>query len=98
MFRLYFMTFGGRGGGSRGFWGGQQQYRGEGHPHESPWTMWLPLVILAVPTVLLGFWCINSGFADFLTGKHIPYVNPFSESLTYIGIARRGGGYRRWRG
>lgn len=49
--------------------------------------MWLPLAILAVPTVLLGFWSINSGFADYLTGKQIPYVNPFSESLTYTGIA-----------
>jgi proton-translocating NADH-quinone oxidoreductase chain L len=87
MFRLYFMTFGGRGGGFAGFWGGQQQYRGEGRPHEAPWTMWLPLAILAVPTVLLGFWSINSGFADYLTGKQIPYVNPFSESLTYTGIA-----------
>ena len=87
MFRLYFMTFGGRGGGFAGFWGGQQQYRGEGRPHEAPWTMWLPLAILAVPTVLLGFWSINSGFADYLTGEHIPYVNPFSESLTYTGIA-----------
>ena len=36
MFRLYFMTFGGRGGGFAGFWGGRQQYRGEAHPHESP--------------------------------------------------------------
>ena len=34
--------------------------------------MWLPLAILAVPTVLLGFWSINSGFADFLTGTAYP--------------------------
>jgi proton-translocating NADH-quinone oxidoreductase chain L len=86
MFRLYFMTFGGRGGAWAGFWAGGQ-YRGEGHPHEAPWTMWLPLVILAVPTLLLGFWSINSGFADYLTGENIPYTNPFSETLTYTGIA-----------
>ncbi|HEX6540139.1 MAG TPA: NADH-quinone oxidoreductase subunit L [Ktedonobacterales bacterium] len=85
MFRLYFMTFGGRGGGVAGLWGGR--YRGEGHPQEAPWTMWLPLVILAVPTVLLGFWGINSGFAHYLTGETIPYVNPFTEALTYTGIA-----------
>jgi NADH-quinone oxidoreductase subunit L len=87
MFRLYFMTFGGRGGGVAGFWGGQQQYRGEAHPHEAPWTMWLPLAILAVPTVVLGFWDINNGFANYLTGENIAWVNPFTETLTYTGIA-----------
>src|SRR5690242_1121020 len=86
MFRLYFMAFGGRGGAWAGFWAGGQ-YRGEGHPHEAPWTMWLPLVILAVPTVILGFWSINSGFADYLTGQNVPYTNPFTETLTYTGIA-----------
>jgi NADH-quinone oxidoreductase subunit L len=37
--------------------------------------------------VLLGFWSINSGFADYLTGGQVPYTNPFSETLTYTGIA-----------
>src|SRR5262249_40985518 len=27
------------------------------------------------------------GFADFLTGKSIEFVNPFTEGLTYIGVA-----------
>jgi NADH-quinone oxidoreductase subunit L len=49
--------------------------------------MWLPLAILAVPTLLLGFWSINSGFADYLTGESVPYTNPFTETLTYTGIA-----------
>ena len=48
--------------------------------------MWLPLVILAVPTIIAGFWSINSGFADFVTGNAIEYVNPFTENLTYIGV------------
>ncbi|HET8908819.1 MAG TPA: NADH-quinone oxidoreductase subunit L [Ktedonobacterales bacterium] len=87
MFRLYFMTFGGR-GGVLGFWGGS--YRGDtahGEPREAPWTMWLPLVILVVPTILVGFWSINSGFANYLTGEHVPYANPFADALTYIGVA-----------
>ena len=25
-------------------------------PHESPWVMWVPLAILAVPSLLSGFW------------------------------------------
>jgi len=87
MFRLYFMAFGGPGGQFLGFGGGRAQYRGdEKHIHESPWTMWLPIVILAVPTIIAGFWSINSGFADFVTGKSIEYVNPFTENLTYVGI------------
>jgi proton-translocating NADH-quinone oxidoreductase chain L len=87
MFRLYFMTFGGKGGAFGGLWGGQAQYRGEAHPHESPWTMTLPLILLAIPTVLLGAWSWNSGFADFLTAAKQPFENPFTDPLTYIGVA-----------
>jgi NADH-quinone oxidoreductase subunit L len=90
MFRLYFMTFGGRGAAGAGFWGGREQYRGEddyAHVHESPWTMTLPLILLAIPTVLAGFWAINSGFADFLTGQEVEFINPFTDTLTYVGIA-----------
>ena len=86
MFRLFFMTFGGKGGAFGGLWGGARQYRGEAHPHESPWTMSLPLILLAFPTVLLGFWSINSGFANFLTAGVQPYENPFADPLTYIGV------------
>jgi len=32
------------------------------HPHESPWTMWVPLVVLAVFAAIAGF--INLPFAD----------------------------------
>jgi NADH-quinone oxidoreductase subunit L len=31
------------------------EYRGQGHPHESPATMTWPLVVLAVPAALIGF-------------------------------------------
>ena len=90
MFRLYFMTFGGR-GSAWGFWGGQGQYRGEGRPHESPWTMWVPLVALAIPAALLGFWDINNGFANYLnayvSAPPAAWHNPFVDGLTYIGIA-----------
>jgi len=42
MFRLYSLTFLGT-------------YRGKAHPHESPWVMTLPLIALAVPSILAGF-------------------------------------------
>jgi proton-translocating NADH-quinone oxidoreductase chain L len=85
MFRIYFMTFGGKGGSALGFWGGQRQYRGDAHPHESPWQMVVPLVILAIPTVFGGF--VAAGFIDLLVGHTVAYENPFTETLTYIGIA-----------
>ena len=42
MFRLYFMTFSG-------------DYRGHEHPHETTPSVTIPLVCLAVPSVLIGF-------------------------------------------
>ncbi len=87
MFRIFFMTFGGKGGAFAGFWGGQRQYRGDAHPHESPWTMTVPLMLLAIPTVIGGAWSINNNFADFLTNSVIPYQSPFADPLTYVGIA-----------
>ena len=41
--------------------------------HESPWVMAGPLVILAVPSILSGFWgspLLGNGFAAFLEGAH----------------------------
>ncbi|MDQ3058388.1 MAG: NADH-quinone oxidoreductase subunit L [Pseudomonadota bacterium] len=35
-------------------------HHGEHHdPHESPWVVWLPLVLLAIPSVLIGFFTIE---------------------------------------
>ncbi len=31
------------------------EYRGEGHPHEGPWVMTLPLIVLAALSTVLGF-------------------------------------------
>jgi len=85
MFRLWFMTFGGRGGRFFGFWGGE--YRGAGDPPESSWLITLPLVLLAIPSVLVGYWAWNGAFAGFLLGgAQQPFVNPFYVGLTYVGI------------
>jgi proton-translocating NADH-quinone oxidoreductase chain L len=91
MFRLYFRTFGGRGGAWAGFWGGQRQYRGEGHPHESPWVMWVPLAILAALTILIGlagFAGINNAFAQFLNGgTAVSYEAGVAlDTLTLVGV------------
>jgi NADH-quinone oxidoreductase subunit L len=51
------------------FWG---EYRGHGHPHESPGSMVTPLWILAVATLTVGF----LGF---------PVIGPFSDWITVPG-------------
>ncbi len=45
MFRLYFMTF----------WSAPKDPHRYEHAHESPWSMCLPLIALAIPSVLAGF-------------------------------------------
>jgi NADH-quinone oxidoreductase subunit L len=46
---------------------------GHGHddhkPHESPWVVWLPLVLLAIPSVVIGFMTIEPMlFGEFFKG------------------------------
>jgi NADH-quinone oxidoreductase subunit L len=92
MFRLFFLTFGGRGGAFGGLWGGPDQYRGEAaHPHESPPVMWIPLVLLAGATIvigLFGFAGLNQGFAWFLNGgANVTYpVAPALDLMTLVGV------------
>jgi NADH-quinone oxidoreductase subunit L len=55
-FRLFFMTFHGK---ERFQMHGDDHGRGKGHaPHESPWVVTVPLLILAVPTICAG-WVIG---------------------------------------
>ena len=40
-----------------------------GKPHESPWVVWVPLVLLAIPSVLIGYLTIDPMlFGDFFKG------------------------------
>jgi NADH-quinone oxidoreductase subunit L len=41
-------------------------FRGQGHPHESPWTMTVPLLVLAAGAAGLGF--VGTGLAELLGG------------------------------
>ncbi|MFN8533148.1 MAG: NADH-quinone oxidoreductase subunit L [Dehalococcoidia bacterium] len=55
-------------------------------PHESPWTMTLPLLVLMVPATLAGFWALNGGFHTYL--HNVPGVHgeapPFNLSVAAI--------------
>ena len=57
MFRMYFMTF-------------EKDYRGDAHPHESAPVIWLPLVVLAVPSILSGYLGFNWQSLDFTRPDH----------------------------
>jgi NADH-quinone oxidoreductase subunit L len=72
-FRMYFLTFFGR-------------YRGHEHPHESSAWMTVPLIILAIPTVLVGFWGSSflNGFQRFLEGSSF---QPEPANITLDGIS-----------
>jgi NADH-quinone oxidoreductase subunit L len=76
-FRLIFMTFGGT-------------YRGSLDPRyirEAPITMTLPLLILAVPSILAGLWGapqLGNGFATFLEGPDF-HGEPMNIGLAALG-------------
>jgi NADH-quinone oxidoreductase subunit L len=66
-FRMYFLVFHGK----ERFDQNPDTHHGHGHdehhaPHESPWVVTLPLVLLAIPSVLIGYFTIEPMlFGDF---------------------------------
>ncbi len=68
MSRLFFMTF-----------HGKKRWLPGDHPHESPATMTIPMVILAIGSVTLGALLNFGGFTDWLapaTGGHVEHHEP----------------------
>ena len=68
MFRFYFMTF-------------ENEYRGDKHPHESPPVVWLPLVVLAIPSILSGYLGFNFQSLNFFNPAHIKFDGSDSTPL-----------------
>ncbi len=88
MLRAFILAFGGPDGKFGGMWGGT--YRGVGEPHESPWSMTIPLILLAIPAVVAGYWF---GFFPYVQpGNVLPkaaaldVAGLFTDPLTYLGI------------
>jgi len=78
-FRLYFLVFHGK----ERFDQNPEAHHGHGHgdhgaahkPHESPWVVTVPLVMLAIPSVLIGYMTIGPMlFGEFFNGAI--FVNP----------------------
>ncbi|MFC1914987.1 NADH-quinone oxidoreductase subunit L [Chloroflexota bacterium] len=79
MFRAVFITFGGE------YRGGSAEAHGHGSkPHESPAVMVVPMVILAVPAVISGFWNVTGQFGAFLGhGETHGFAEGFFGILTH---------------
>jgi NADH-quinone oxidoreductase subunit L len=83
MLRAYILAFGGKDGAYGGLWGGT--YRGEGTPHESPRTMTIPLMLLAIASVLAGYWFT---FFSYIQPKapNLDLGALLADPLTYVGV------------
>jgi NADH-quinone oxidoreductase subunit L len=56
----------------------------EHKPHESPWVVWVPLVMLAIPSVFIGYLTVETIlFGDFFKG--VLYVAPEHDVLAKLG-------------
>jgi NADH:ubiquinone oxidoreductase subunit 5 (subunit L)/multisubunit Na+/H+ antiporter MnhA subunit len=86
MLRAYILAFGGKGGTLGGLWGKEEIYRGEGHPHESPPSMTIPLIILAIASVVAGYWF---GFYSYVQpgAPNLDVGALFADPKTWIGVA-----------
>ncbi|MEK8085353.1 NADH-quinone oxidoreductase subunit L [Aquabacterium sp. A3] len=69
-FRMYFLVFHGKENFHHKPFPGEHDHHDDGHhhePHESPWVVTAPLLLLAVPSVVIGFLAIEPMlFGDFL--------------------------------
>jgi NADH-quinone oxidoreductase subunit L len=78
MFRVVFMTFGGQ---SRAV----PDRVHPAHPHESPWVMVLPMLVLGVLAVVSGLWNVTGQFSAFMGEETIlkSFTNGFFGVLTH---------------
>lgn len=78
MFRAVFMTFGGE------YRGGSPEAHGGSHPHESPGVMVMPMVFLAVLSVVSGLWNVTGQFGAFMGhGETRSFAEGFFGILTH---------------
>ncbi len=78
MFKTYFLTFEG-------------EYRGHAHPHNAPKVMTVPLIILAVPSAVLGFVPIDNYIAHHASEHHGAWWLPvlsITIALAGVGLAK----------
>jgi len=83
MLRAFILAFGGKGGQWGGLWGGT--YRGVGEPHESPLTITIPLILLAIPSIFAGYWF---GFFSYATpgAQNLDVGKLLTAPDTWVGV------------
>ncbi|THU05320.1 NADH-quinone oxidoreductase subunit L [Lampropedia puyangensis] len=79
-FRMYFLVFWGKERYDQDPHAHEHHHDDHGHghghdskPHESPWVVTVPLVLLAIPSIVVGYLVIDFLFGDFFKG--VTYVN-----------------------
>jgi NADH-quinone oxidoreductase subunit L len=74
-FRMFFMTFHGK---------ERMDHHTQEHLHESPWVVTIPLILLAIPSVIIGGFTVESMvFGDFF--KDSIHVLPANDVLAAVG-------------
>jgi NADH-quinone oxidoreductase subunit L len=63
-----------------------EEARWRSHPHESPWMMVLPLIVLAVPAILTGFLNLSGGFGELIKGALPEEMRGINPEATNWGI------------
>jgi NADH-quinone oxidoreductase subunit L len=72
-FRLYFLVFHGT---------PRMDDHTREHLHETPWVVTVPLILLAIPSVIAGFWIDPIVFGDFFNG--VIHVSPEHAGLAHV--------------
>ena len=81
-FRMFFMTFHGK---------ERMDHHTQEHLHESPWVVTVPLVLLAIPSALIGWLTVKPMlFGDFLAGAI--HVLPANDVLEHMAEEFHGSG------
>jgi NADH-quinone oxidoreductase subunit L len=96
-FRLIFMTFHGperfgqdeRRHDEHGHDSAYSHDHGHGKPHESPWVVWLPLVVLAIPSLVIGWFTVEPVLFKGYFGNSIQ-VTHAHDVLGHLGDEFRG--------
>lgn len=93
-FRMYFLVFHGperfREHLAHGDHGGHGDHPA-GEPHESPWVVWLPLVLLAIPSVGIGYFTVGAVLDGSAFGEAI-HVAPQHPALAELAAHFHGAG------
>ena len=81
-FRMFFMTFHGK---------PRMDHHTQEHLHESPWVVWVPLVLLAIPSALIGWFTVQPVlFGGYFDGSL--HVLPANDVLAKLAEEFHGSG------